>query len=279
MGAMALHFKTFEVFFKLYAPDLSEIHKAVLKQTLEELYVKFGIDWNTDVSKLKPTDFPMFQDLHTLLTDKINTAEKTDDLEYLSVIIRELAYGSDSFLWNGHTSISPKSKFICLDTHDLQEMSDSIKKTQYYNLLTWAWQQMSRDRNEKILLVADEAHMLVDPNVPQSLIFMRNIAKRARKYEAGLIVISQSVVDFLDPCVKLYGQALMDLPAYKIITGTDGQNLIELSRLYNFTEAERDRVETAPKEYALFMIGNLRIFVHFDIPAYKMEYIGKGGGR
>ena len=133
--------------------------------------------------------------------------------------------------------------------------------------------------NISVYLTRKYPYLLVDPNVPQSLIFMRNIAKRARKYEAGLIVISQSVVDFLDPSVKMYGQALMDLPAYKIITGTDGQNLIELSRLYNFTEAERDRVETAPKEYALFMIGNLRIFVHFDIPLYKMDYIGKGGGR
>jgi hypothetical protein len=41
--------------------------------------------------------------------------------------------------------------------------------------------------------------LLVDPNVPQSLIFLRNVAKRARKYEAGLVIISHSVVDFLDP--------------------------------------------------------------------------------
>jgi len=46
-------------------------------------------------------------------------------------------------------------------------------------------------------------YLLVDPNVPQSLIFLQNVAKRARKYEVGLIIISHSVVDFLDPAVKL----------------------------------------------------------------------------
>jgi hypothetical protein len=86
---------------------------------------------------------------------------------------------------------------------------------------------MSKNRNEKVLLVCDEAYLLVDPNVPQSLIFLRNVAKRARKYEAGLIIISHSVVDFLDPAVKMYGQALMDIPAYKILMGCDGKNLAE----------------------------------------------------
>ena len=214
-----------------------------------------------------------------LLKAKLENVNKRDDLEYLSIIVRELAEGSDSFLWNGHTTVNPRSRFICLDTFDLQNTSDTLKKTQYYNILTWAWEQMSRNRNEKVLLVCDEAYLLVDPNVPQSLIFLRNVAKRARKYEAGLVIISHSVVDFLDPTVKMYGQALMDIPAYKIIMGCDGKNLAETAELYNLTEVEQDHMYSKKRGWALFFAGSKRILVYFDIPEYKLSYMGRGGGR
>jgi hypothetical protein len=279
MGALALHFKTFEVFMKLYMPDLTEIQKALLKQALEELYGNFGITWDTDISDMKPQDFPTFADLYALLKKRLEKAEDKINLEYLTVIVRELAEGSDSFLWNGATTVNPKSRFICLDTFDLQNTSDNIKKTQYYNILTWAWEQMSRDRSEKVLLVCDEAYLLVDPNVPQSLIFLRNVAKRARKYEAGLVIISHSVVDFLDPAVKMYGQALMDIPAYKILMGCDGKNLAETAELYNLTETERDYLLSKKRGYALFFAGSRRMIVRFDIADYKLRYMGGGGGR
>ena len=279
MGAMALHFKTFEVFVKLYMPDLTEIQKALLKQSLEQLYANFGIRWDTDVSELKPSDFPIFSDLYALLKEQLETTEDKNNLEYLAIIVRELAEGSDSFLWNGHTTINPQSRFICLDTFDLQNTSDTIKKTQYYNILTWAWEQMSRDRAEKVILVSDEAYLLVDPNVPQSLIFLRNVAKRARKYEAGLIIISHSVVDFLDPAVKMYGQALMDIPAYKILMGCDGKNLAETAELYSLTEVEQDHLYNKKRGYALFFAGAKRMLIRFDIADYKLRYMGRGGGR
>ena len=59
---------------------------------------------------------------------------------------------------------------------------ERIKKAQYYNILTYCWEQMSKDKDEKTFLVCDEAWIMIDKAVPQSLIFLRNIAKRCRKY-------------------------------------------------------------------------------------------------
>jgi len=278
MGDMARHFKTLEVFFKLYMPDINDVQMSLLKLMLEELYFNFGIAWDTDISGLQPEDYPIFSDLFVLVKKKLDEAPD-QDFVYLSVLIRELAEGSDRFLWNGHTTIKTRSRFICLDTLDLQSTSDQVKKTQYYNMLTWAWEQMSRNRSEKVLLVCDEAYLLVDTHVPQSLIFLRNVAKRARKYEAGLIIISHSVVDFLDPSVKMYGQALMDLPAYKILMGCDGKNLAETTELYNLTELEQDLLFNKKRKYALMIIGSKRLRVRFDLPTYKFRFIGSSGGR
>ena len=190
-----------------------------------------------------------------------------------------VAKGSDSFLWNGHTTLEANSRFICLDTHGLQNASDNVKRTQYLNLLSWCWEQMSRDRNERCLLVCDEAYLMIDPQVPQSLVFLRNVEKRARKYEAGLAIISHSVVDFLAPEVKMYGQALLDIPCYKILMGCDGKNLQETKDLYNLTDAEQELLESKRRGHALFIIGSKRLHVNFEIPAYKFSYMGKAGGR
>ena len=146
-------------------------------------------------------------------------------------------------------------------------------------MLQWAWERMSRNRTEKVLLVCDEAYLLVDPNVPQSLIFLRNVAKRARKYEAGLVIISHSVVDFLDHAVKLYGQALMDIPAYKILMGCDGKNLSETAELYSLTEVEQDHLFNKKRGYALFFAGAKRMLIRFDIANFRLNYMGRGGGR
>ena len=71
---------------------------------------------------------------------------------------------------------------------------------------------MSRDRTEKVLLICDEAYLIIDERTPQSLIYLRNFEKRSRKYESAIAIISHSVVDFLSPEVNKYGQALLDIP-------------------------------------------------------------------
>ena len=275
---MAIHIKTLEIFFSLYLPSLSDMQKALLKQCVEEVYLKFGINWDTDISKLKPADFPTFTDLYALIGDKTKLVGEHDYM-VLGSLLRDIAQGADRFLWNGHTSIDPKSRMICLDTLDLQNTGDTIKKTQYFNILSWAWEHMSRDRKEKVMLFCDEAYLLIDPNVPQSLVFIRNVAKRARKYEAGLTIISHSVADFLDPAVKMYGQALLDTPCYKIIMGTDGKNLKETRDLYDLTEAEQELLLSKRRGEGLLIIGSKRLHAKFEIPDYKLRLIGEAGGR
>jgi hypothetical protein len=35
-----------------------------------------------------------------------------------------------------------------------------------------------RNRDERVLLICDETYLMIDPNVPQSLVFLRNVEKR-----------------------------------------------------------------------------------------------------
>jgi len=279
MSDMALHIKNLEIFFNLYIPSLTDMQRAVLKQSIVELYNKFNIGWETDIITLTNMDFPTFTDLHKLIEDKAEIHKDNNVYAELALLLYDIAKGGDAFLWNGHSTIDAKSRCICLDTHTLQNTSDNIKRTQYFNLLAWCWEQMSKDRTERVLLICDESYLMIDPNVPQSLVFLRNVEKRARKYEAGLVIISHSVVDFLDSSIKMYGQALLDIPSIKIIMGTDGKNLQETRELYNLTDAEEELLSSKKRGHALFVIGSKRLHVNFEIPEYKFDYMGKAGGR
>ena len=50
---LALHIKNLEIFFSLYNSLLTDMQMAILKNMLVKLYKNFGIDWDTDVTKLK----------------------------------------------------------------------------------------------------------------------------------------------------------------------------------------------------------------------------------
>ena len=271
--------KNLEIFFSLYIPSLTDMQKAVLKKCLVELYQKFHISWDTDIAALSSTDFPIFSDLYKLVQEKAKSEREGKTYADLALLLYDIAEGADSFIWNGYTSVSSDAQITVMDTHALQETGDNVKRTQYFNILTYDWEQMSRDRNERVLLICDEAYLMIDQKVPQSLVYLRNVMKRARKYEAALGIISHSLVDFLGDAIKQYGQALLDIPCYKILMGTDGKNLKETADLYDLTEAEQELLLSRKRGHALFMVGAKRLHIQFDIPEYKFKYMGAAGGR
>ncbi|KJR45205.1 TrsE protein [Desulfosporosinus sp. I2] len=281
MGDMALYIKSLEIFFGHYIPSLTDRQKAILKTEIIELYNKFNIFWETEIKMLKNTDFPIMADLHRQINEKAKERDNPYQKEYddLTLLLRDIAVGSDSFIWNGHTSIQTDSQCVCLDTKNLQTTSNSVKSAQYFNLLQWAWDEIVKDPTERVLLICDEAYYMIDPNIPESLMFLRNIAKGVRKYEGALGVISHSVVDFLDPKIKMYGQPLLEMACFKILMGTDGSNLKETKELYNLTDAEEELLASKQRGQALLMVGSKRLRANFEIPDYKFEYMGKAGGR
>ena len=279
---MALHLKTLDVFFSLYLPEISEIEKAILKKCIIMLYEKFGIDWDTEVEYLESHDFPIMTDLYEFIENlekETGDEEEENIFKKLLSLLYNITYGDDRFLFNGHSNFKSESRITCIDTSATQVFTDKLKATQYFNILTWSWQIMSRDRTEKVLLVCDEAYLMVDERTPQSLIYLRNFEKRSRKYEASIAIISHSVVDFLSPEVKKYGQALLDIPTYKFIFGTDGRNLAETTTLYKLTKAEEELLLSKKRGNALFICGSKKMKISFSLTPEELSLFGKAGGR
>ena len=90
---------------------------------------------------------------------------------------------------------------------------------------------------------------------------MRNFAKRARKYEAALWLVTHSLVDLLNEKVKLSGQTILDCATYKIFFGTDGKNLEETASLFHLTDTEQNILLAQQRGKALFLLGKQHIHV------------------
>lgn len=282
MGAMALHFQTLHTFFKLLYPELTSSEEAVLDEMLEKLYNKFNINWNTDITNIPNEKFPILEDLYNLIIENIDKEKeniKKQKLVLIKNLIRGICIGAESSLFNGKTTVETDSAVVCFDTFNLQNASERVKKAQYFNILTYCWELMSKDKEEKTMLVCDEAYLLIDPQVPQTLVFLRNVSKRCRKYEGSLVIISHSVVDFIDDSVRMYGQAILDMATYKILMGTDGKNLEDTKEIFKLTEAQADFLYKKKRNMGVFIIGSNRVFANFLVKDKELKIFGRGGGR
>jgi len=285
VSEMALHIQNLRAFFKLYLGDaLTPGKKALLEILLIELYNTFNINWDTDVSKIPNDKFPILRDLYDLGAEKLKNDNKLSDrrkvlLEELLEDLYSCAYGADQFIWNGPTTLNARTNFTVLDTSNLLEADENVQNAQFFNMAVWGWHEMSRDRNEKVILAADEGYLFVDPENPYLMKFFRNISKRDRKYEGSLMFITHSVTDVLDPAVKRLGQALIDNACYKFFMGCDGKNLEELKTLFKITEKEETILASKTRGQGLLMAGSTRLILKVDIWNKFLEKFGKAGGR
>lgn len=279
------HMKVLEVFLKLYLEDISFIQLSLLKEVIEDVYRNFGITWDTDMSRLKSTDYPVFKDIYDYLLINAENARKQgdekrfDDYRDLSLILRDIAVGSDSFLWGRHTTLKIDADVVSIDTSGLNSSPDNVKSAQYFLLQKYIWQRATRSNKERCNIIYDEAHMVINKRVPQAMVTLSEDMRLARKFEASIWVASHQVNDFIDPEIKLYGAVILDIPTYKFIHGMDGNGLQDVSMLFNLKSSEKEVLEKKVRGRALFFCGNKRYDLSIKIDDYKFKYFGDAGGR
>mgnify|MGYP004561082703 CR=1 FL=1 len=151
------------------------------------------------------------------------------------------------------------------------------KRAQYYNILSYAWDILSKDVKERTMLIADECHILVDPNISQTLEYVRYISKMARKHNSSIVVITQSIEDFLSEKIRLYGQSLLTNSTYKMFFKTDGKDLKDIVTTFKLTEQEEKMLLNANVGECLFMAGIRKIYIMFKL--FQYEFLSFFGNK
>ncbi len=286
---LSRHIQTFRTFIKYYLQDLTAYEMTKIEEVLLEVYEEKGITFNTDISKLTSDDYPIMKDLYNKLKEKLDKAKKEKDaknviesLEKVCSLIKRATIGADAKIFNGKSSIEvdEDSDFIVLDIHSLIDSDETILRTQFFNILSWCWHEISKNRDERVILICDEAHLIIDPKNPDGMDFIKRTVKRIRKYNGSFITISQNFIDFTADGLERFGQVIIDNSAY-IVVMAQGQKEIEaVQKMLKLSESEVQFLSTAEKGQALFIISqDTRIPIQVHLREEEKLLFGNGGGR
>lgn len=278
------HLQFLEQFYRLILPGINADSLELLNKVTQELYEQKRINAKTDLTNLKASDYPTFDDLNMLIEEKL---EKETD-EYMRTCLKVLVNyvskfktgGRNSNLWNGYTSFSPKENFIAFNFQKLlANKNDITANAQMLLVLKWLENEVIKNRdynlkhktNRKIVVAIDECHLFIDEKYPIALDFMFQLAKRIRKYEGMLIIITQNVKDFAGtPEIARKSTAIINVSQYSLIFALSPNDMTELCRLYEnagaINESEKNNIVHNRRGRA-FLISSPKSRTNLDIIA------------
>lgn len=286
---LSRHFQTFRTFIKYYLQDLSAYELTKIEEILIEVYKDKGIDFDTDLSKFKSEDYPIMEDLYNKTKETLDKAKHNkearnviESLEKISSMLKRATIGADARIFNGTSSIhvNEDTDFIVLDIHSLVDSDDVILKSQFFNILSWCWNEISKNRDEQVILVCDEEHLLIDPNNPDGADFLKKCNKRARKYNCGVWNISQNFIDYSADGLERYGQVIIDNSAYLLIMAQGQKEIEAVKYMMNLSESEIQFLTTASRGQGLFVISqDTRLPIQIHLRQEEKNLFGTAGGR
>lgn len=285
---LSRHFQTFRTFIKYYLQDLSAYELTKIEDALIEVYKDKNITFDTDLSKLKSEDYPIIKDLYNKLLNNLYNAKVREEpqnviasLEKICSLLKR-AITTDAKIFNGHSSIkvNNNSDFIVLDINSLVDSDDSILKSQFFNILTWCWNEICKNKDEQVILVCDEAHLIIDPNNRDGIDFLKKASKRIRKQNGSLILISQNLIDFCSPEIERYGQVIIDNSSYLFVMSQGQKEIEAVANMLSLSESERQFLTTASQGCGLLVVGqDTRLPIQVELRVEEQELFGTAGGK
>lgn len=269
-----------KAFMKYYDPSITEDVLTLFIEIVQDTYKRFGIDFNTDFTKLKSENYPTFTDVYATIKGRLSQyVEKTheqDIMEKLEIKIRPLTREL-RFYFDGHTTIKGNTDFIVFNIKELMNAEVNIRNALFFNILKYAW-GLCLNKEVNTVLSVDEAHVLLSANNTLGAEFLAQVQRRARKYNTGTIIITQQPSDFTTPQVITQGKAIFDNASYYIVMGLKKQAVEDLSLLIDLNDNEQESIKRYSQGEALFVCGNRRMRISIEVTPEELESFGSGGG-
>ncbi len=271
--SLATHLQFLEQFFKIILDGITMDALEILNQCVKETYDGFNITSETDIQKLRPNEFPIFQDVYNTVARKYNSARDEFYRQNLRVIMTYLNKfvegGRNSMLWNGYSTITTEENFVDFNFQSLlANKNGDIANAQMLLVLRWLDNEIIKNKDyntkfrtkRKVVVAIDEAHVFIDPKKDVALDFMYNLAKRIRKYEGMQIIITQNLKDFVGtPAIARKSTAIINASQYSFIFALAPHDINDLVELYEkagrINEAEQESIVSAPRGRAFLITG------------------------
>ena len=268
-----IHLQFLEEFFKVILDGIASEPLEYLNNIIIDLYESKGINSNTDLSKLTPGDYPIFDDLYNLVKEKLESASNDYDIKNLRIILNYVSKfaheGRNSLLWNGESNLTVQENFTVFNFRSLlANKNGTIANAQMLLVLKWLDNEIIKNRDfnlkhktdRKIIIAIDEAHVFIDEKYPIALDFMYQLAKRIRKYNGMQIVITQNIKDFVgSPDIARKSSAIINACQYSFIFSLAPNDMDDLCTLYDkagkINPTEQDQIVNNERGHAFIITG------------------------
>ena len=253
--------------------EVNELTKQIIAEAVAEEYTRCGI--TADPSSLyvngqmgrlgnigrEKKEMPTIGSWYKTLLKKAeeNTDENyTFHYSYLKKVmkqyVRELNGQMAYFDGQSTFDLLEGIPFINLDISQLEERFARPLAQQI--LLSWIWEKFvkknSEDRNKasKKRVLVDEAWMLLP--FPEAVDFLNKMARRARKRNVSLAIVSQRFQDFYE---KPEAQAVLTSSDTKLFLAQDKSEIQYLKEVFKLSEGEANFLVNCTIGEGLFKVG------------------------
>ncbi|MCR3758911.1 ATP-binding protein [Clostridium felsineum] len=277
---LSQHISFLRDFFKTYK-DMTTVLLDTVEIMLEKTYKNFDIDYNTDLTSKKTSDYPILSDLYKTIKNEFdnygtlkNPIYTKENLQELMLNLYSICCGSDSPYFNGHTNIKSYDLLI-FGVKNLMEAADNLKNAMLFNLLTYMNGKLLSEGNTTCFI--DEFYLFLDN--PTTVKYIRNYMKRVRKKDSAIVLASQNIEDYLQKDIAELTKPLFAIPTYKFLFYPGSIDKKLYCSLLNINDSEYNLIKAPSRGNCLFVSGTEKYNLQVEAPEYKSKLFGTAGGR
>ena len=279
-GRISQHIAFLKDWFRSYK-DFSDMEVDTIEIMLSRLYENFHLTESTDFSKLKPTDYPIMEDLFELCMEEYRNYDPAgkplyteDILQRICLGLNSVCVGAESRFFNGHTNIED-NKFLIFGVKGIMDLNKKLRCAIEFNILSYMTHQLLSVGNAVATL--DELYLFLDS--PTTIEYIRNAMKRVRKMDSALVLASQNIEDFLSPSIREFTKPLFSIPTHQFLFNPGMVNDKEYIDALQVGQAEYDLIRSSMRGICLYRCGNERYLLQVLAPEHKRVLFGTEGGR
>ncbi len=271
--------------------EVNELTKQIIAESVAEEYAAYGINSNpaslyeanmensSDVLGKRRKKMPTVGSWYKRLAKKAEENNNPDYRFHYSYLLKVMKqyireYDGQMAYFDGQSTFDllDGTLFINLDISQLEERFARPLAQQI--LLSWIWEKYvkknSEDRRKayKKRVLVDEAWMLLP--YPEAVDFLNTMARRARKRNVSLAIISQRFQDFYE---KPEVQAVLTSSDTKLLLAQDKSEIQYLKEVFKLSEGEAGFLVTCGRGEGLLKVGGDTAILQITPTAKEFEFV------
>ena len=275
--------------------EVNELTKQIISEAVAEEYAALGITNNVEslykrdesgninlkenyIGRIKK-EMPTIGSWYRRIVRKAQENENQDyrfHYSYLVKVMRQYVreYQGQMAYFDGQSTFELLDgvPFINIDISQLEERFARPLAQQI--MLSWVWEKYVKKNSEdktkaaKKRVLVDEAWMLLP--YPEAVDFLNTMARRARKRNVSLAVISQKFQDFYE---KQEVQAVLTSSETKLFLAQDKSEIQYLKEVFKLSEGEAGFLITCNRGEGLLKVGGDSAIIAIQPTKKEFEFV------